>query len=96
MSRAEVSVITGAYNCSAYIGEAYGSLRHQTMLDWEWVVVDDASTDDTLDLLIGVLQNNSRVRVLTNRRNLGAIHPANDRQRTERQVTASLRRLEYL
>ncbi len=45
MTRVVVSVITGAYNCSEYIGEAYDSLRHQTFSDWEWVVVDDASID---------------------------------------------------
>lgn len=77
MSRAEVSVITGAYNCSAYIREAYESLCHQTMPDWEWVVVDDASTDDTLDFLVGVSQSDSRVRVLTNESNMGAAQSRN-------------------
>lgn len=72
MTRAVVSVITGAYNCSEYIGEAYDSLRRQTFSDWEWVVVDDASIDDTLGILNGIAQNDARVRVLANNKNLGA------------------------
>lgn len=72
MTRVVVSVITGAYNCSEYVFEAYDSLRRQTFLDWEWVVVDDASTDDTLGILNGIAQNDARVRVLANNKNLGA------------------------
>ena len=70
MTRVVVSVITGAYNCSEYIGEAYDSLRHQTFSDWEWVVVDDASIDDTLGILNGIAQNDARVRVLANNKYL--------------------------
>ena len=73
MTRAVVSVITGAYNCSEYIAEAYDSLRRQTFSDWEWVVVDDASTDDTLGILNGIAQNDARVRVLANNKNLDRI-----------------------
>lgn len=72
MSSVAVSVITGAYNCSAYISEAYESLCQQTFSDWEWVVVDDASTDGTLVLLEDMARNDARVRVFTNLQNLGA------------------------
>lgn len=67
-----MSVITGAYNCSAYIRETYNSLRHQSLSDWEWVVVDDASIDGTLGILENISQSDSRVKVFTNDMNLGA------------------------
>jgi teichuronic acid biosynthesis glycosyltransferase TuaG len=72
MNSAVVSVITGAYNCSAYIGETYDSLCRQTLSDWEWIVVDDASTDATPGILNGIAKNDARVRILVNERNLGA------------------------
>ena len=67
-----VSVITGAYNCSAYVGEAYDSLCQQSFSDWEWIVVDDASTDGTLGILESIANNDARVRILVNKTNLGA------------------------
>lgn len=72
MDKVTVSVITGAFNCSRYIGDTYESLRCQTIRDWEWVVVDDASTDDTLQSLRGIARNDERVRLLVNDSNLGA------------------------
>ena len=77
MDRYVVSVITAAYNSADYINDAYDSLRSQTMENWEWVVVDDASTDDTLDILTGISQKDSRVRVFSNTRNAGAARSRN-------------------
>jgi len=42
-----VSVVVASYNYGRYIGEALESLRAQTCADWEAVIVDDGSTDDT-------------------------------------------------
>jgi len=72
VSAVVVSVITGAYNCSAYVGEAYDSLCQQSFSDWEWIVVDDASTDGTLGILESIANNDARVRILVNKTNLGA------------------------
>jgi glycosyltransferase involved in cell wall biosynthesis len=46
-TRPGVSVITPLYNSSPYIEETLGSLRAQTFGDWESILVDDGSTDDT-------------------------------------------------
>ena len=43
----KVSVIIPTYNRADMIGDALGSLIHQTSGDWEAIVVDDGSTDDT-------------------------------------------------
>jgi glycosyltransferase involved in cell wall biosynthesis len=47
----KVSVIVTAYNSSATLARCLGSLVHQTLDDIEIVVVNDASTDDTLDIM---------------------------------------------
>lgn len=47
----KISVITAAYNAEACISSLIESLRNQQDKDFEWVVVDGASTDQTLEIL---------------------------------------------
>jgi|GEM_PF-2676204 len=47
MPAQKVSVITPLYNSSRYIEETLNSLRHQTYENWESILIDDGSTDDT-------------------------------------------------
>jgi len=44
---AEVSVVVAAYNQGPWLAQAIESVRAQTFVDWELVVVDDGSTDET-------------------------------------------------
>ncbi|MFA5145949.1 MAG: glycosyltransferase [Candidatus Omnitrophota bacterium] len=46
-----VSVIIPAYNCARYISEALDSVFYQTYRDFEVIVIDDGSTDGTIDIL---------------------------------------------
>jgi len=46
-----VSVITPAFNSAKYIGEAIASVQRQTYCDWEMIIVDDASTDNTCSIV---------------------------------------------
>jgi glycosyltransferase involved in cell wall biosynthesis len=46
-----ISVLMPAYNCEAYIKEAIESIINQTFHDFELIVVDDGSTNDTLNLI---------------------------------------------
>ena len=47
----KVSVIIPAYNRSMYIAEAIDSIVQQTYSDWELIVVDDFSTDNTESII---------------------------------------------
>ncbi|MBS0517168.1 MAG: glycosyltransferase family 2 protein [Proteobacteria bacterium] len=43
----KISVVVTCYNCADYIGDAIRSVARQTLTDFECVIVDDASTDDS-------------------------------------------------
>ncbi|BAY20650.1 family 2 glycosyl transferase [Calothrix sp. NIES-2100] len=71
MSRTpEVSVIIPAYNTSGYIARAIESALGQTLKNIEVIVVDDASTDNTLEVVRSF--TDERLKVFVNPENLGA------------------------
>lgn len=59
-----VSVIVPAWNAAAFIEEALQSLRAQTLVDWEAIVVDDASSDLTRELVAAVAAVEPRIKLL--------------------------------
>ena len=70
-----VSVIIPAYNSGKYIGEAIASVLAQTMQDFELIVVDDGSVDDTADVVSGFAD--PRIRLLKNDVNRGPSYSRN-------------------
>jgi len=57
-----ISVYTGTHNTGDFLTDTYNSLRDQTYKNWEWVVVDDFSTDGTWDKLVELAKIDIRVR----------------------------------
>ncbi|HEX6624955.1 MAG TPA: glycosyltransferase [Pyrinomonadaceae bacterium] len=68
-----VSVVVPTYNYGRFIGETLDSLRAQTYPDWECVVVDDGSTDDTEEIVARVAAADPRVRYLRQRNRRQAV-----------------------
>lgn len=66
-----VSVVMAVYNGSATVARAIGSVRAQTLSDWELLVVDDASTDGSADLVAGLAEADPRIRLLRSPSNSG-------------------------
>jgi glycosyltransferase involved in cell wall biosynthesis len=64
-----VSVVVPAFNSELFVGPAIESILQQTLTDFELIIIDDGSTDDTL----GVINSykDPRIRVLRNAQNLG-------------------------
>jgi glycosyltransferase involved in cell wall biosynthesis len=56
---AEISIITPSYNSSKYLNETIQSVLNQTFQDWEWLITDDCSTDNSVE----ILQNQSDSRI---------------------------------
>lgn len=66
-----VSIIMPSYNTGACISESIQSVQAQTYKNWELIIVDDCSTDDT-DTVIQSFLADSRIRYLKNENNSGA------------------------
>ena len=64
-----VSIIMPTYNRASLVGRAIESVRSQTYQDWELIIVDDASTDDTPYVLSEWSLRDERIRVFRNERN---------------------------
>lgn len=76
MTTPKVSVTMPCYNCAESVGRALESLIAQTYGDFEIVVVDDGSTDDTARVLAQYARRDSRIRVIS-REHGGVIQAAN-------------------
>ena len=70
-----VSIVTAAYNGTAWLPATLDSLRRQTFTDFEVIVVDDGSTDGTRALVEG--WPDPRVRLVALARNGGPVHARN-------------------
>ena len=66
-----VSVAMGIYNCAPTLAESIDSLLNQTYKDWELVMCDDASTDDTLRIALEYAEKYDNIKVIRNEQNLG-------------------------
>lgn len=73
-----VSIITANYNGAAYLPDAVASVMAQTLDDFEWLIADDASSDDSLAVIAAATNGDPRVRILPGVRNTG---PAGARNR---------------
>lgn len=72
VSGPKVSVIIAAYNAAEYIEECISSIQKQTYDNWELWICDDASTDDTLEIITAKANLDDRIKVLHNDINIFA------------------------
>jgi glycosyltransferase involved in cell wall biosynthesis len=72
MSRKPIfTIVMACHNAGAYIDQAIASVLAQTFADWELIIVDDASHDDSLSCIKNASQKDPRIKYIQNEINLG-------------------------
>lgn len=66
-----VSVITSIYNGEKHIRESVSSILNQTFTDFEFIIVNDCSTDNTKRILQSFANKDNRIRLINNNKNIG-------------------------
>lgn len=72
-----VSVVMPVYNGSDYLQESIDSILNQTYSDFEFIIIDDCSTDNTWEILKLNSQQDKRIKLFQNSENLGLIKSLN-------------------
>ena len=67
----KVSVLMGIYNCAETLPQAVAAIQNQTYSNWELILCDDGSTDDTYEVAQRLAATDNRLILLRNEHNLG-------------------------
>ena len=65
------SILIANYNNGKYFKDCYDSVIAQTYFNWEVIIVDDQSTDDSLELIGALIEHDKRFRLFVNEKNRG-------------------------
>ena len=66
-----ISVLMGVYNCAATVEEAVQSILDQTVTDWEFIICDDGSADNTFEIVRALAEKEPRIVLIRNEHNMG-------------------------
>ncbi|NLL81836.1 MAG: glycosyltransferase family 2 protein [Tissierellia bacterium] len=67
-----VSIITPTYNCGRFIAETIDSALKQSYTNWEMIIVDDCSTDNTKEVVEEYMKKDNRIKYYILEQNSGA------------------------
>ena len=73
-----VSVLMPAYNVEQYVGEAIESILNQTFTDFEFIIINDGSTDGTADIIRKYAKSDKRIKFINHEKNHGVAHTRNE------------------
>lgn len=68
----KVSIITPSYNCSGYIEETIKSIQGQTYQNWELLITDDCSSDNSVEIISSYADKDPRIKIFQLEKNSGA------------------------
>jgi teichuronic acid biosynthesis glycosyltransferase TuaG len=66
-----VSIITPSYNSEKFISDTIQSAQNQTYSNWEMIIVDDCSTDRTVEIIQKFIDNDTRIQLIKLNKNSG-------------------------
>jgi len=76
MNNPKISVIMPFYNCASFLDDAISSIINQTFTDFEFIIINDASTDNS-DEIVQRYLNDSRIVYIKNKENKKITHNLN-------------------
>ena len=78
MSQELVSIITPSYNSGEFISETIKSIQNQTYRNWELLITDDFSSDNTVKIVKSFIKDDNRIRLFQFDKNSGAAMARNN------------------
>lgn len=78
MKTPRISVLMPAYNSEKYIAESIESILNQSFKDFEFIIINDGSTDGTAKIIKEYAKNDSRIRFVNHSKNKGLIGVLNE------------------
>lgn len=66
-----ISIIMPAFNAEKYIGQSIESVLNQTDENWELIIIDDCSSDNTYEIINDFSKRDPRIKILRNKHNSG-------------------------
>lgn len=72
MTQDLVSIITPSYNCARFISETIESIQSQTYQNWELLITDDQSSDDSVSVIESYVSKDPRIKLFRLDKNSGA------------------------
>ena len=66
-----ISIIMSVYNAEEYLNAAIQSIINQTYSDWELIIINDSSNDESYNIMNKCAERDSRIRIIDNAQNLG-------------------------
>ncbi len=74
-----ITIVTPTYNRAYILSKAYQSLKKQTLLDFEWIIIDDGSTDETETIVKQWLKEEHNFSIIYEKQKNGGKHRAVNR-----------------
>jgi glycosyltransferase involved in cell wall biosynthesis len=68
-----ISIITPTFNHEKYIAECIESVLCQTYTNWEMIIIDDCSTDNTVDIVKSYMDKDQRIKLIRHNHNYGPL-----------------------
>jgi teichuronic acid biosynthesis glycosyltransferase TuaG len=77
LNRVMVSIVTPSYNCSKYIAKTIESVTRQSYQNWEMIIVDDCSIDNSVEVIERIVGDNPKIRLIKLEHNVGSAQSRN-------------------
>ena len=71
MKKPSISIITPCYNSQKYLSKMISSVISQTYTDWQLIIVDDCSTDNSVKVIEKFLKLDHRIKLIKLKKNKG-------------------------